>query len=74
MYIKSLRLASDNAEINFIKDLKQTCYNGVYPFKIFPELCPKEQIQKRVAELMDIVGLAPRFANSYPHELDGGRR
>lgn len=36
MYIKSLRLASDNAEINFIKDLKQTCYNGVYPFKIFP--------------------------------------
>ncbi len=36
MYIKSLTLASDNAEINFIKDLKQTCYNGVYPFKIFP--------------------------------------
>ncbi len=35
MYIKSLRLASDNAEINFIKDLKQTCYNGVYPFNIF---------------------------------------
>ena len=36
MYIQSLTLASDNAEINFIKDLKQTCYNGVYPFKIFP--------------------------------------
>ncbi len=36
MYIKSLKLASDAAEINFIKDLKQTCYNGVYPFKIFP--------------------------------------
>ena len=35
MYIKSLRLASDNAEINFIKDLKRTCYNGVYPFNIF---------------------------------------
>lgn len=26
------------------------------------------------AKLMDMVGLAKRFANSYPHELDGGRR
>ena len=25
-------------------------------------------------ELMDTVGLAPRLANAYPHELDGGRR
>ena len=23
---------------------------------------------------MDLVGLARRYANSYPHELDGGRR
>lgn len=29
---------------------------------------------QRVEELMDIVGLAKRFADSYPHELDGGRR
>ena len=28
----------------------------------------------RAAELMDMVGLARRYANSYPHELDGGRR
>ncbi|MDR0518473.1 MAG: ATP-binding cassette domain-containing protein [Clostridiales Family XIII bacterium] len=28
----------------------------------------------RVEELMDIVGLAKRYAFSYPHELDGGRR
>ncbi len=34
----------------------------------------KAAIEKRVAELMDIVGLAPRLINSYPHELDGGRR
>ena len=27
----------------------------------------------RAAELMDLVGLARRYANSYPHELDGGR-
>ena len=28
----------------------------------------------RAVELMDLVGLARRYANSYPHELDGGRR
>lgn len=43
-------------------------------FDIYPEICPKEEIGKRVDELMDTVGLAKRFANSYPHELDGGRR
>ena len=31
-------------------------------------------IDARVSELMDLVGLARRFVNSYPHELDGGRR
>ena len=29
---------------------------------------------QRAAELMDTVGLARRYANTYPHELDGGRR
>lgn len=32
------------------------------------------ELEKEVARLMDTVGLARRFANSYPHELDGGRR
>lgn len=31
-------------------------------------------IYRRVGWLMDTVGLARRVANSYPHELDGGRR
>lgn len=31
-------------------------------------------IYEEVGRLMDIVGLARRVANSYPHELDGGRR
>ena len=34
----------------------------------------KEQLDAEVERLMDLVGLAQRFANSYPHELDGGRR
>ena len=31
-------------------------------------------IDARVAELMSAVGLAARLFNTYPHELDGGRR
>ncbi len=31
-------------------------------------------VEKRVLELMETVGLAERLINSYPHELDGGRR
>lgn len=34
----------------------------------------KRSAFQRAAELMDIVGLARRYANAYPHELDGGRR
>ena len=34
----------------------------------------KEERKKKVLELMDTVGLAHRLYNSYPHELDGGRR
>lgn len=30
--------------------------------------------QERVEMLMDTVGLAPRFVNTFPHEMDGGRR
>ncbi|HBV67918.1 MAG TPA: peptide ABC transporter ATP-binding protein [Clostridiales bacterium] len=34
----------------------------------------KVETYNRAAELMDLVGLARRYANAYPHELDGGRR
>ena len=34
----------------------------------------KTEIMEEVRSLMDIVGIARRFENSYPHELDGGRR
>ena len=33
-----------------------------------------KELNERVLELMDTVGLARRFAQTYPHELDGGRR
>jgi len=42
------------------------------PLKVFK--VPKNLREKKVSELMDVVGLASYFAQSYPHELDGGRR
>jgi len=44
---------------------------------VFNKLMPgasKAEIENRVLELMDTVGIAERLINSYPHELDGGRR
>ena len=43
------------------------------PLKAF-HMYSKQERDERVFELMDLVGLSKRFANSYPHELDGGRR
>lgn len=34
----------------------------------------KEALQKKVRDMMELVGLASRLVNTYPHELDGGRR
>ena len=43
------------------------------PLKVF-KLYNKADRDAKVFELMDMVGLARRYAYSYPHELDGGRR
>ena len=34
----------------------------------------KDGLRKEVRDIMDKVGLAERLINTYPHELDGGRR
>ncbi len=34
----------------------------------------REQIQQRVAELLELVGLSPEHVNRYPHEFSGGQR
>lgn len=39
LFLKKLQLVPEHQEIQFILGQKRTCYNGVYPFKIFP---PKE--------------------------------
>jgi oligopeptide transport system ATP-binding protein len=37
-------------------------------------ICGPGEVDTKVAELMRIVGLAPRFAQKYPHEFSGGQR
>ncbi len=44
------------------------------PIKENRILTGRHAIEDRVLELMDTVGLAERYINTYPHELDGGRR
>ena len=34
----------------------------------------KAEVERKVLEKMELVGLSRRYINTYPHELDGGRR
>lgn len=44
------------------------------PLKVFDVCASRTELDARVDELMETVGLAARVRLSYPHELDGGRR
>ncbi|MET8232716.1 dipeptide ABC transporter ATP-binding protein [Micromonospora sp. NPDC005298] len=44
------------------------------PFEIHPDAAPKGSKQKRVQELLDVVGLNPEHINRYPHQFSGGQR
>ena len=44
------------------------------PLKNFGLCSTKEEYAEKVREIMQTVGIAERFADSYSHELDGGRR
>lgn len=44
------------------------------PIKLNKLIPDKNERFERVLELMDLVGLSRRLMNTYPHELDGGRR
>ena len=59
------------SSLNPRKTVMQTIAEGV---EMRGKYRSKAQIENRVLELMETVGLAERLINSYPHELDGGRR
>ena len=44
------------------------------PLLIQKKYSSKEELREKVYALMDSVGIARRLADSFPHELDGGRR
>ncbi|MDP3386474.1 MAG: ATP-binding cassette domain-containing protein [Eubacteriales bacterium] len=44
------------------------------PMIINKTFSSKAEYNKKVSSLMEIVGLSERVSESYPHELDGGRR
>ena len=56
-------------------DPRQTVKQAISEPIVFNRLAKsKDEVEERTRELMRTVGLAERLANSYPHELDGGRR
>ena len=56
-------------------DPRMSVYQIISEPLIVNKACKSKQEQfDRVKELMDTVGLADRFINAYPHEMDGGRR
>ena len=59
------------SSLNPRKTISQTIAEALKLNKIVTD---KQQMQQRVLELMETVGLAERLYNTSPHELDGGRR
>ncbi len=56
-------------------DPRKTVYEAIAePIIKHKLITDRKALEKRVKELMETVGLAERLYNSYPHELDGGRR
>ena len=44
------------------------------PIRVNHVCSDNKEIDERIDQLMETVGLAPRLKDAYPHELDGGRR
>ena len=59
------------SSLNPRKTITQTIEEPIIVANMIPD--PDKRFM-RVMELMDTVGLAERLVNTYPHELDGGRR
>lgn len=38
------------------------------------KICPRNEMEKRIAELCETVGISKELLDYYPHELDGGTR
>jgi oligopeptide transport system ATP-binding protein len=43
------------------------------PFRIHPDILPREARSKRISDLFEQVGLRPEYAARFPHEFSGGQ-
>ncbi len=59
------------SSLNPRKTVSQAIMEPMIIYKLYKS---KAKMMEKVLEIMEIVGLAERFINTYPHELDGGRR
>ena len=53
---------------------RMTIGNIISEAMIYHGIVPKEERQKRVEELLELVGLRTYFIRRYPHEFSGGQR
>lgn len=72
-YRKSMQIIFQDpySSLNPRKSLFETISTPLIVNKVYKN---KNEVEKRVKKIMDICGLPSRLADSYPHELDGGRR
>lgn len=59
------------SSLNPRKTVAQTIMEPMQIFKLYKT---RDECMQEVLRLMELVGLAERLVNTYPHELDGGRR
>jgi oligopeptide transport system ATP-binding protein len=84
---KNLTSGTDEALLSVRRDLqmvfqdpyaslnpRMTVFATVAEPLLVHKVCPPADVPARVAELMTLVGLAPRFMQKYPHEFSGGQR
>jgi peptide/nickel transport system ATP-binding protein len=80
--LKGRRLKELRREIQMIfqdpfssLDPRKTVYNTISEPMVTQRMCEnKSVLADKVLQIMELVGIAERYVNSYPHELDGGRR
>ncbi len=59
------------SSLNPRKTVSQTIMEPMIIHKLYKS---KSEMTDKVLETMELVGLSERYFNTYPHELDGGRR
>lgn len=55
-------------------DPRHTAGDSIWEVLLTHRICGPDQMDARIGELLEKVGLPPSYADRYPHELSGGQR